>query len=230
VQDAQARVANLVRNADLGPRGKDINVFARAAAKLGASDSIALIGIEEADEAKLVDTFGWLTFLVTVDSGAHAQAGGPYCFCVAFNCYGKVDEWGTSDGVMPEQCPKDAAPVAPQPDETIKPVVAVNAREVAHEVLARLPASGLPSSDEIAAQVASLLSPPDGDHTVTAPPAAVVEGSNAGIAMGGPDDCVLVSRVNGGVGDVYPPRVSLQPGELGCTPSTALTTDLRPPH
>lgn len=229
-QAAQARVTKLVRAVDMGPNRKDINAFARAAAKSGASDSIALIGIEEAAAAKLIDTFGSLTFMVTVEGQAYAQASRPYCFRVAFNYYGKVGEWGTSDGVVPEQCPKDAAPVTPPPDETIRPVVAGNAREVAHEVLSRLPASGLPSSDGIAAQVASLLSPPDGDGTVTAPPTATVQGSDVGIAMGGPDDCVLVSRVNGVVGDVYPPRVSLQPGELGCTPSTALATDLQPPH
>jgi hypothetical protein len=43
---------------------------------------------------------------------------------------------------------------------------------------------------------------------------------------------VLVKSENGAVEDVYPAPISLQPGELGCTPETALADpdQLRSPH
>lgn len=238
---AQTRVTELVQHASKHNQD-DINGFARATAGLGAEESVALIKIEETDAKQLVDTYGWLTFAVkpdgetpdgeTPDGRASDQADGPYCFRVGFNYYGKsLGEWGTSEGVDQVHCPDSTDPVTPPRDESIRRVVPDNARQVARDVLSQLPAgTDLPATDEIAAQVASLLGPVDGDFTVAAEPSVFIEGSDVGIGLGGVDDCVLVSRVDGVVGDVYPPRVYLQPGELGCTASTALSHNLRAPH
>ena len=36
------------------------------------------------------------------------------------------------------------------------------------------------------------------------------------------NDCLLVNLVDDTVNDVYPPAVLLQPGELGCSATTAI--------
>jgi len=212
----------------------ELEDFARAAAGRAGID---VVRVEEREWSEYTDTFGWLTFSVslgdpmgTQDSGWRSEAWdpGPYCFRVPFDHYGKHGEFGTADGVRLVECPEDAGPVELPPDEVV--AAAGNAREAAHAVLDTLPASGLPSEEEIADQVAALLDPPEADHIRTAPPSVAVDGTDVGVAMGGVDDCVLVKRANGVVTDVYAPRVYLQPGELGCTPWTALEEDLRPPH
>jgi len=152
---------------------------------------------------------------------------GPYCFAVVFDHWGMQGEFGTADGVTRIECPPNASPITPPPSNL--PVVADNARAAAHEVLEGLPASGLPSSNEIAGQVSALLHAVVGGAP-TAEVTAVVDGTDVGVAMGSADDCVLVARRNGAVIDVHPPSISLQPGELGCGPYTALSDDVNPPH
>lgn len=211
-------------------------------ARVAESNGLQVVDLEKQDWSERTDVFGRLTFSVLLDASAVPGSGGlladqepdlgPYCFRVPFDHYGKHGEFGTADAIHLVDCPEGAAAVELPADQVVR--AAPNAREAAHQVLEGLPASGLPTEDEIAARVVALLAPPDGtnpDLQVTnAAPSVVVDGSDVGIAMGGPDDCVLVQRTGGVVGDVYPPAVYLEPGELGCTGGTALTDDLRPPH
>ncbi len=212
--------------------------FARAARGLG----LTVVAMAAQERTRADDVIGTLTFSVLLDESTAPQGGGliaapewdpgPYCLRVPFDHYGKHGEFGTADGIDLVGCPADATAVALPADDVVR--VAPNAREAAHQVLDALPASGLPTEDRIAAQVTALLAPPDATNpdlrVTTAAPVVVVDGDHVGIAMGGPDDCVLVKRDGGVVSDVYAPDVYLQPGELGCTGWTALSDDLEPPH
>lgn len=233
-QTAQEQVIGLLNTVAMNSRRDEIEDFARAA----EGRATTVVAVEPAEAEEYTDVFGWLTFRVLLDDPRYTETGGflpapewdpgPYCFRVAFDSYGKHGEFGTADGVRLVECPAGSAPVDLLADEVT--AVAANAREAAHEVLDGLPATGLPAEDDIAAHVGALLDPPDAENVTLAAPSAAVDGSDVGIAMGGPDDCVLVARVDGEVIDVYAPRVYLQPGELGCGPWTALAEDLRPPH
>jgi len=231
---AQEGLVALLNTVAMNSFSGSIEDFARIGDRRAGID---VVGVEERESAEYTDTFGWLTFRVSAgdppETGGLIAADsdwdpGPYCFRVPFDHYGKHGEFGTADGVRPVGCPEGAEAVELPPAESVE--VAGNASDAVHEVLEALPVSGLPSEDEIAAQVAALLDEPDAEHVTTAPPSAVVDGSDVGIAMGGPDDCVLVKRVDGVVTDVHAPWVYLQPGELGCTAWTALAEDLSPPH
>jgi hypothetical protein len=233
-QLALEAVIGLLRMTDMNSNRDAIEDVARVAQENGWQ----VVEVESQEASERIDVFGWLTFLVPLDGsslpvrGGYAQMPvtdlGPVCFRVPFDFYGKHGERGTADGIQLVDCPTDAADVELPPEEVV--AVAGNAREAAHEVLEGLPESDLPSEAEIAARVADLLDPPDDEHTTNASPSALVDGSDVGIAMGGPDDCVLVARIGGVVADVHVPSIYLEVGELGCRPETALVEDLRPPH
>lgn len=246
ISELQARVAELAR--DVGDaRPSDIDGWARAVAAAttgptGYRAGMSLIAIDALQSDDLNEPFGTLDIRVhTADNPAgntETEDTGSYCFRVAFNYYGKVGEWSTSDGVASIDCPPNAPTVTPAPDETIVEVVAVNSREATHAVLAGQSggASILPTVDQITSAITARLQPPTGTFTITAPPQVVIDPDSStlriGVAMGTAHDCVLVKSEDGIVSDVYPPAVLLQPGELGCSPSTALASDeqLRPPH
>ncbi|WP_440709043.1 hypothetical protein [Herbiconiux sp. YIM B11900] len=240
---ARERVADLAR-AIGGERPHDIQGYARAAvAEVSVdADTIELIGIDEQQSLDVAEPFGSLELRVPAGA-AEAASGTPgdsaelpdaYCFRVVFDYYGKVGEWATTDGVESIDCPADAVPVTPEPDETITYVVAVNARESAREVLLAAIQSGrLPSESDVVAEIGQLLEQPEDEFERAAPPRVLIDDAERiGVAMGDADDCVLVKSENGRVLDVRPAPVLLQPGELGCSPSTALADpeSLRPPH
>jgi hypothetical protein len=238
---AQERVADLAR--DIGDtRADDIDGWARAAvdgASAGDSADIELIGIDAQQSVDLTEPFGHLDFRVPVPELEDASTGAPgaYCFQVEFNYYGKVGTWDTSDGVEEIDCSQDAAIVTPPVDDSSVAVVSANARQVASAVLLERAQTGTPASaDAIIAAISAQLTDPTGPFEVAAQPEVLVEagsaGDRVGVAFGSGADCVLVMSENGTVQDVYPAPVVLQPGELGCTPETALTDpdQLRSPH
>jgi hypothetical protein len=246
-QQAQERVAELAR--DIGDdRAGDLNGYARAVVTAtapgsgGDAEGIELVGIDEVQSERVDQPYGRLKFRVSAPaldtSAAPAEPGddaaGPFCFDVEFDYYGKVGEWSTTDGIDPVDCPTDAVAVTPPPDTTVREVVGADAREVAHRVLDQVLATGRPDdSDGIADAITAELTTPAGEYEVVAPPTVLVEpGPRIGVAMGRAESCVLVKLDEGVVTDVHPPSILLQPGELGCTPETALADDetLRPPH
>ena len=237
---AQERVADLARNIGT-ERPSDINGWARAVLAQTNDDNvdIELIGIDARQSTDLSKPFGTLDFRIPEPSLQVMASGatGPDCFRVQFDYYGKVGTWETSDGVDPIDCPPSAAIVRPPIDDSIFPVVSENAREVTAVVLRERAQTGSPTTvDEIIATISAQLQVPTGEFEVAAPPRVIVQASSAGdrvgIAFGSADDCVLVKSENGTISDVYPPPITLQPGELGCTPETALTDpdQLRSPH
>jgi hypothetical protein len=241
---AQERVAELAR--DIGAeRPDDMDGWARAAVagatggSGGESADIELIGIRTQQSVDPSEPFGSLDFRVPVPEQENASTGAPgaYCFRVEFDYYGKVGTWESSDGVDPIDCPPDAAIVAPPVDDSAVAVVSGNAREVTTAVLLERGQTGAPSTvDAIVAAISAQLESPAGEFEVAAPPRVIVvagnDGDRVGVAFGSADDCVLVKSENGAVEDVYPAPISLQPGELGCTPETALADpdQLRSPH
>lgn len=240
---ARERVADLAR-AIGGERPNDIQGYARAAvAEVSlTADTMQLIGIDERQSLDVSKPFGSLDLQVPVEAadaasgaqGDDAEAPTDFCFRVVFDYYGKVGEWATTDGVETIDCPAGAVPVTPEPDETIQYVVAANARESAREVLLAAIQSGrLPSESDVVAEIADLLEKPEDEFERAAPPRVLIDDAERiGVAMGDADECVLVKSENGRVLDVRPAPVLLQPGELGCSPSTALADPetLRPPH
>lgn len=231
---AREQVLRLLATTRMSSRAEDIDEFARRAVARGGPELVGVSGPRGLDGAVL----GRLTFRVTlpqVDPSTLSKFSleprtrdvGPYCFDVAFDHWGKRGERGTAQGVTLVRCPPDAPPVTPPPSDD--PVVAPNAREAAWSVLSALPPAGTPSAQDVEADVTALLQEPEDGSAPLAGVDVAVEGSDVGIATGLGDDCVLVARVDGTVVDVHPPRVYLQPGELGCGGYTALA-DLRPPH
>jgi hypothetical protein len=241
---AQERVAELAR--DIGAeRPEDIDGWARAAvagatgASGGESADIELIGIQTRQSVDPNEPFGSLDFRVPVPEREDPSTGAPgaYCFRVEFDYYGKVGTWETSDGVDPVDCPPDAAIVSPPVDDSTVAVVSGNAREVTTALLLERAQTGSPSTaDAIVVAISAQLESPGGQFEVAAPPRVIVvangAGDRVGVAFGSADDCVLVKSENGAVEDVYPAPIRLQPGELGCTPETALADpdQLRSPH
>ena len=245
-EGARESVAELVRGITR-ENAASIDVFARAAVAASASGSIILIDYQTFDAAELIDPLGELTFQVAVlEANAELGTGqgdgqgadaSPYCFSVAFNYYGKASgAWETTEGIDEVECPDNATAVVPPPDETVRAVVAENSVEVTQRVLED-PTIGAALSNEdaadaIAGAITAELLPPAGEFTVVAEPSVLVDGARVGVAMGSADDCVLMNRVDGVVGQLSVPRVLFQPGELGCAPSTALAPaeSLRSPH
>ncbi|TFB71283.1 hypothetical protein E3O06_13075 [Cryobacterium glaciale] len=165
------------------------------------------------------------------------QSEGPFdaCFEVEFDYYGVSDEriWESSDYLREESCSTSVAPVTPSVDTSIHYVVADNAEAAATEVLSDETSPSEPVGSDITARILALLDAPVGEFQQVAPPTVIVDKANVGVAMGyTPDDCVLVSRIDGVVSRVMPAPILLEPGELGCHPGTALQdpAQLRSPH
>jgi hypothetical protein len=143
----------------------------------------------------------------------------------------------TSDGVDAIDCPQDAAIVTPLVHGSTREVVSANAREVTAAVLLERSQTGMPATaNTIIAVITAQLTSPTGALEIAAEPRVIVEdgsvGDRVGVALGSAADCVLVKSENGTVEDLYPAPIRLQPGELGCTPETALIDpdQLRSPH
>ncbi|WP_141932093.1 hypothetical protein [Microbacterium sp. SLBN-146] len=237
---AQVDVAELVRAMD-GRLIDDINGWARSAVAKAQSmpfgfPHIDLIRIAALEATELIDPVGQLDFRVNPTENPYGEAIA-HCYRVAFDYYGKVGEWSTSDGVEPIDCPADAAPVTPPPDTRIVEVVVDNAQDVIHAVLLERIQTGSPASEsDIAATIVSRLDTPTGEYEVAAAPRVLIDSSSGkervGVAMGQGYDCTLVKSEDGVVTDVHAPIELVQPGEYGCNPDTALLSadQLRPSH
>ena len=218
-KDARDVVVNFMRTTRMTSYNPDMADVVRAA---GGGPTLVAWSDETSG-----DTIGTLTFAVTLPeppdtSGMFAPQReidrGPHCFVVQMNAYGKVGEFGTTEGIRSVGCPEPLVAVTPPTSD--RPVVAGNTRDAVWRVLADLPSS--PDPDEVADRITDLLEPPD-EGRVLAEVQVTVEGDDVGVAVGGPDDCVLVARQDGTVADVHVASVQLQPGEAGCTAGTALS-------
>ena len=224
-QDARDVVVDFMRTTRMASYRPDIEDVVRMA---GGGPTLVAWSAETSGSS-----IGTLTFAVTLpepadENGAFAPQRetdpGPYCFAVEMDAYGKVGEFGTAEGIRSVDCPDPLVAVTPPTSD--RPVVADNTREAVWQVLADLPSA--PDADEVAERITALLAPSD-EGRVLAGVRVAVDGADVGVAVGGPDDCVLVARRDGTVTDVHVARVQLQPGEVGCTAGTALAPP-DPPH
>jgi len=217
-------------------RNDDIYFAARAVDAEIATTAVRLIGIDEVAGGALGDRFGTLELMLPeadyVDNAGVSRKAGPFCFRVGFTYYG-AEVNGDVVATDEFDCPENAAAITPPPDETVYPVIPENARAAVHEVLTQIAQGGeRPSTSEIAARIRDLLTPPTSEFESLAEPQVVENAGRIGVAMQDASDCLLVSLVDDTVADVYPPAVLLQPGELGCSPSTAIADadQLQSPH
>ena len=218
-KDARDVVVDFMRTTRMASYHPDMTDFVRAA---GGGPTLVAWSDETSG-----DSIGTLTFAVTLPEPPPANQMfapqretdlGPHCFRVEMDAHGKVGEFGTTEGIRSVDCPEPLVAVTPPTSD--RPVVAGNTRDAVWRVLADLPSS--PDPDEVADRITDLLEPPD-EGRVLAEVQVTVDGTDVGVAVGGPDDCVLVARQDGTVADVHVARVQLQPGEVGCTAGTALS-------
>jgi len=198
------------------------------------SSMVELIGFEAYPGAVHGEPFGALQFRATVPRGS---IGDPYeaCFESEFDYWGvatdKFGDWNKDTSVARDiECPPDAARIPPPVDTRPVYVVPGGAEALVVEVLTN--AKSTASADDIVAEVVERMPQPTGQREVAFEPRATVVGGDIGFAMGDVDDCLLVKRGADGVQVLYVPRVLLQPGELGCSPDTALLPleQLQSPH
>ena len=198
------------------------------------SSGVELIGFEEYPEAVHGEPFGALQFRATVPG---MQGGDPYvaCFEVQFDFWGVATEefgdWSNDKAVAHDiQCPPNAVRIAPPVDTRQVYVVPDGAEALVVEVLTNAPSTA--SAEDILAEVVGRMPRPTGEREVAFEPGATVVDGDIGFAMGDADDCLLVKRGADGVQVLHVPSILLQPGELGCSPDTALRPleQLQSPH
>ncbi|WP_448631046.1 hypothetical protein [Cellulomonas soli] len=230
--DARAQLVEFLSTTAMNSYTRDINDVARAAVGWNGP---ALIAIDPAASPS-DSSIGSLTFVVWVtlppDAGQSQELYPesdpepvPRCLEVEFDPWGTAGEFGTDEGVTSVDCPEDLTAVVPPTSGD--PVAAPNADEAIRQVLEALP-TGTVDADEITQQITALLEQPEGGRPL-AEVRVEVDGNRVGVATGGPDDCVMLARGAAGVVDIHVSPVQLQPGEVGCTPWTALDPP-PPPH
>ncbi|MDR6905030.1 hypothetical protein J2X63_000716 [Agromyces sp. 3263] len=231
---ARTAVADVSRG--LYRHGTDvIDDYARwADAATADSGGVELVGVEPYPGAVHGEPFGALQFRATVQPTEYDE---PYvaCFESEFDFWGVATEefgdWDVDAAVARDiPCPPDAHRIAPPVDTRTEFVVPDGAEALAVEVLTNAPAAA--SADRIVAEVTERMPQPTGEREQAFEPRAAVVDGDIGFAMGDADDCLLVKRDAGGVQVLSVPRVLLLPGELGCSPETALRPEeqLRSPH
>lgn len=231
---ARAAVSDISR--DLYQRGTDvIDDYARwADTDTKDSSIVELIGYEPYPDAVHGEPFGALQFRATVQL---VQVGDPYvaCFESEFDYWGVATEessdWSDDAAVTHDiECPPDAHRILPPVDTRPVYVVPDGAEALVVEILTNAPS--VASADDISAQVTERMPQPTGEREVAFEPETTVVDGDIGFAMGDADDCLLVKRDIDGVQVLHVPEIVLKPGELGCSPSTALrpSDQLRAPH
>jgi len=232
--EARTAVADISRG--LYRTGTDvIDDYARwADTDTQTSTTVELIGFEAYPDAVHGEPFGALQFRATVPP---RSSGDPYvaCFESEFDFWGvateKFGDWENDKAVAHDiECPPDAARIPPPVDTRPVHVVPDGAEALVVEVLTN--ASSTASADDLVAEVVARMPQPTGEREVAFEPRATVVGAGIGFAMGDADDCLLVKRGADGVQVLSVPRILLQPGELGCSPDTALRPleQLQSPH
>lgn len=214
------RVARIVADAISYPRQETAAGFARAAnATTAARDGrLTVIELHELEAEDFEDPLARLVFRIHLDesqAGFSTSPGITTCYRVEFSRYGVIDSPDRVD------CPPNSAPASVPPAPAV-PDVPVGADKVVHQALTR--AATPPVVEQIRADILRGLTPLITDPTATLPPEVGVsaDGDDVGLALVGDGDCVLGRRIAGSVEVWYPPSVTVQPGELSCSPETAL--------
>jgi hypothetical protein len=214
------RVASIVARAISYPRQDSAAGFARAAnATTAARDGrLTVIDLQELEPRDPEDPLARLVFRIRL---AGSQAGFSTtpevttCYRVEFNRYGVI---GSPDRIT---CPADAAPASVPPAPAM-PEVPVGADKVVDAALRRAATPAV--ADSVRADILRRLARSGARPSASLPPEVVVtaDGDDLGVALTGDGDCLLARRTSGSVEVWYPPSITVQPGELSCSPETAL--------
>lgn len=214
------RVARIVADAISYPRQDTAAGLARAANETAAARDgrLTVIELHELEAEDLEDPLARLVFRIHLDESQAGFVTTPEittCYRAEFNRYGVIDSPDRID------CPPNSVPVSVPPAPAV-PVVPVGADKVVHQALRR--AAMPPVIGQVRADVLRGLTPRVTDPTASMPPEIVVstDGDDVGLALVGDGDCVLGRRTAGSVEVWYPPSITVQPGELSCSPETAL--------
>lgn len=214
------RIARVVADAISWPRQSTADGLAGAALDTVAARDGRLQVVEatplRSDDR--LDPLARLTFRVHLDghqAGFTTVPDVTYCYRAEFNSYGVIGAPTRVD------CPRDAAPVTPPPAPA-EVTVPVGADKVVERALR--------SSDvrsEVTAGVRRITRKSDLSPAVTVDG----DGSSVGVAVSAPGTCLLGRRVSGKVEVWYLPPVKAQPGEVSCSPQSALAgAGQRSPH
>lgn len=230
--DEQARI---LAEAISYPRQHTAAGFARAAlaTRLARGGAFSVLEIRELSPEQPGGTFARLVIRIhheAHDGGWTRTEAVTACYRMDFDDHGIV---GAPEEIT---CPEGATPTTPPPVPRWE--IPDGAQDALRSVLAGLPRQ--PREGRVrAALERELPAPPVDPQTGLAgrPPRldAVVRGGEVGVAVaagqGEGADCLLGARTGGTVLVWWPPRVVVQPGELGCHAATALTEQSRhSPH
>lgn len=210
------RIVHVVSTAISYPRQDSADGYARAAQATTAGQDGRLRVIEAAardNGGDRLEPIAHLVYAISVGSAGLPQVH-DICLAQDYNVYGAA---GASAQV---DCPADDVSVTPPP---APPSVAIPVG--ADRVVERALRSGHGAPAAGAAVRSALARAAARTRPVTAPPTvtAATDGEDLGIAVQGePGACLLGVRTNGEVSTWYLEREQAMPGELGCSPETAL--------
>ncbi|GAA1526850.1 hypothetical protein BJ978_001101 [Agromyces terreus] len=203
------------------------------------ASALRLVGIEASGTESWQEPVGALVLASrTHRFSDDEETTGELCLRVELDRWGPTAGWD-DDGAIARVV--DCATPSPEtvvPEADSRPIIVVpdNAEAVATDVLANAggasDAADGPTAEAIAAEITARLEAPTGEREVAAQVQVARDGDRIGLAMGTPDDCLLLRADGGRVERLHVSSVQLQPGELGCSASTALASDdaLAPPH
>jgi hypothetical protein len=218
--DETDRVADIVARAISYPRQDSAAGFARAAnATTAAKDGrLTVIALRDLDAHGLEDPIARLVLrihLVGAQSGFDTIPEVTTCYRAEFNRYGVI---GSPDRIT---CPADSTPVSVPPAPAM-PHVPIGADRVVRRALRQ--AAIPPVAEDVRAEIDRDLAALVTDPATSLPPGVRVtaDGGDVGLALTGDGDCLLARRIGRSVEVWYPPRITVQPGELSCSPETAL--------
>jgi hypothetical protein len=221
------RIVQVVATAIGYPRQGTAAGLARAAlaTNAGRDGRLSVLAAEDLAAGDPSEPFARLVFLVRVDgSTAGDPSADPFvaCYEADFNYYGAVDEPREMDCPPPD--PDWSVPPAPQPDPTLPPDVPTRLQAA----LEALPAADRADPASVHAAVGQLAPAPASIEVVAGDGGAAPGAVGVAIRLG--EDCVL-ARVASAVEVWIPPRISLEPGEIGCDAHAAAAGQAqRSPH
>lgn len=224
------RIAETVAVAISYPQQTSAEGFARAslATAAGHDGRLVVLELEELTAEEPTDPIArlvWRVHLPGTESGWVRSDPVTACYDVVFNRYGNVGKPSRRG------CPDDATPVVPDPiaptpqpripdgtDRALEQVLQALAPDTTQgHVVGRL-RQALPAAEDPDLAPTTLIEVRDGDVGVS-------------VSEGPGQSCLLGARVDGRVLVWRPALVQLQPGELTCDPTTALSLQgTAPPH
>jgi hypothetical protein len=227
VTDQQAKT---VADAISYPRQTSAEGLARAAlaTHLGKTPDFSVLEARDIDAKGPTDPMAHLVFRIHrdgSDSGWNRVDPVTACYGVDFGHDGVI---GTPERIP---CPDNAVPITPPPPPpTPRREVPDAFDEALRSILTSLPATAS-EADVLAALHGTLPAPPVDPETglvgETPTVAAVVRADGVGVAVrageGSEADCLLGTRRTDGSAQAWrPSREQVRPGELSCSPDTAL--------